>query len=106
MLASLECQFAQIKVRVWRGGHNHNIDRSIFHHLIRSSERLDARMILLRIVIRFRSALDYSVELQFWDLLDEGNMEDLGAEAVANDADVINFRGHGNSQMSECDMYQ
>lgn len=96
VLASLKCQLAQVKVRVRRGGDDHHVNRGVLDHLISSPEGLDTRVILLRVVIGLGTTLDDSVELQLGNLLDEGDVEDLRAEAVADNTDIVGFRGHGD----------
>lgn len=99
MLASLKRQLAQIKVRVWRSSDNHHVDRGILDHLIRRPEGLDTGVILLRVIIRLGCTLHHGVELQLGDLLDERDVEDLCAEAIADNADVVCFGGHCDSLM-------
>lgn len=94
MLASLQRQLGQRKVRIGGSGDDHYVDCGVLDHLLRGTERLNTGMILLSIIILLRGALDNCVELEFWDLLHEGNVEDLCAEAVAHNADIISLASH------------
>lgn len=106
VLASLQSQLAQVKVRVWRGSDNHHVDRGVLDHLIGRPEGLEAGVILLRIVIRLGGTLHDRIELQLWDLLHERNVEDLCAKAVADNADVVDFGDHCDCQAMESEGMQ
>lgn len=94
MLASLEGQFAQRKVRVRSSSDDDNVDSRVLHQLLGGTVRLQAGVILLSIILGLRGALHDSVELQLRNLGDEGNVEDLGTEAVADDTDVVGLGSH------------
>ena len=98
MLSSLQCQFAQVKVRVWGGGDDDDIDRGVLQQVFGRAIGLDSGVIFLGIVVGFGSALHDSIQLEFRNLRDEGDVKDLCAEAVADNADVPYLGGHAGGQ--------
>lgn len=81
-------------MRVGGGGNDHNVNRRVLDHLLRGAEGLHTGVVLLGIIVRLRGALDDGIELQLRDLGNEGNVEDLCTEAVANNANVISLASH------------
>ena len=94
VLSILQCHLRELEVRVWYCRHDHNVHLGILDHLLSRAVTLDAWMIFLGIVVRLRGSLDNSKELEFWDDVDEGNVEDFGRHAIANYSDVIGLGGH------------
>lgn len=94
MLPSLESQLGQLIVRVRRRRDHNNIDALILDHVLGAAVGLDARVVLFGIILGLGVTLDNGVQLELGNGLDEGDLEDLGAEAVAYDADVPRLGGH------------
>lgn len=94
MLASLQGQLGEGEVGIRGSGDDHDVNGGILDHLLCGAEGLHAGVILLSVIVGLGSALDDGVELELGDFLHEGNMEDLSAEAVANNTDVVSSRSH------------
>jgi hypothetical protein len=94
VLAGLQCQLGEGEVGIRGGGDDHYINCRVLYHLLGGAEGLHARVVLLSIIVGLGSALDNGVELELGDLFHEGNVEDLCAEAVANNTDVVRFGRH------------
>jgi len=96
MLPSLQSQPGQLVVRVGRGRDHDDIDARILDHLLGAAVGPDAREVHCGVVARLGVALHDGVQPELGDIVDEGDLEDLGAEAVAYDADVPRLGGHGD----------
>lgn len=94
MLSSLQGQFGQVVMRVWRGGDDNYVDPRIPDQLLRASVRFDPGMVFLCVILGFRSSLDNRIQLELRNVLDKGDMEDFGAGTVADDAEIPCFGGH------------
>ena len=94
VLAGLKCQLGEGEVGIWGSGDDHDINCGVLDHLFGGAEGLHARVVLLGIIVCLGGALDNGVELELGDLVHEGNVEDLCAEAVADNADVVGFGSH------------
>ena len=94
MLARVEGQLGQGDMRVRSRGDDYHIDGGILHQVLGGAVGLDAWVVLLGIVIGLGGALDNGVKVEVRNLGDEGDVEDLGAEAVADDANVVGLGGH------------
>lgn len=83
---------------VRHGRHDHNIHLVILHQVFGGPVALDARVVLLGIILRLGMSLYHSMELEIWNDLDEWNVEDFGGHAITDDAHVVGFGCHdGNS---------
>lgn len=94
MLACLQGQLGEGEVGVWGGGDDDDVNRGVLDHLLCGAEGLHAGVILLGVIVGLGGTLNDRVELELGDLVHEGNVEDLGAEAVANNTDVVCLGGH------------
>lgn len=94
MFPTLQRQLGQREMRIRGRGDNDNIDGGILDHVFGTAVRLDTRVVLFGIIVGLGSTLDNRVEIQFGDLLDEGDMEGFGAEAVADYAYIPGLGGH------------
>lgn len=94
MLPIFQRQLGQLIMRVRRSRNNHHIHPRILHQLLRAAVGLDARVILLCIILWLGGALDNGIEFQFGDFLDEWDVEGFGAVAIAHDADIPGFGSH------------
>lgn len=69
--------------------HHHHMHLRILDHLFAGPVALDARMAFLRIVTWSGGSLDDGVEMEVRHGCDQGDVEDFGGEAVADDGDVV-----------------
>ena len=69
-------------VRVGGRAENDDVDFWVAKKSVRGSMVLDAGVVFRRRVSRGRGALDNGVQRQGWGKVDEGDVEDLGREAV------------------------
>lgn len=88
MFPILQCELGQRIMRIRGCGHNNHVYRRILHHVLGGPVGLDTRVVIFCVIVGFGGALDYGVQVQFGDLLDEGDVESFGAEAVADDTYV------------------
>lgn len=51
-------------------------------------------MVLFRVIVWLRCPLNNGIELKLRDPEDQGNVEDFGGHAIANDADIVCSRSH------------
>lgn len=94
VLASFQRQLAQGKVGVRGSGDDDKVNRGVLDQLLSGAIGLHTGMVLLGIIVGLGRPLHDRVELQLRNLLHEGNMKDLGTEAVADNADIPGLGGH------------
>lgn len=102
MLSRLQSLLDQGEVGIRGGGHNHHVDRGVVDQLVGGPVGLDTGVVLLSIVAGLGATLNNRVELQLGNLLHEGDVENLGAEAVADHADVVGLGGHDVTGWGDC----
>lgn len=97
VFAGLQRELGESEMRIGGSGDDDHVDRGVLDHLLGGAERFYAGVIDLDIIILLRCALDNCVKVELGDFLHEGNVKDLCAEAVADNADIVNLAGHGGS---------
>lgn len=73
---------------IWGCGHNHNINHFVLAQIIHRWIDLYAGMVFSSIVFGLEAPLHDSMEIQLGHMCDEGDVEDLGTEAITNDPDI------------------
>ena len=98
MLPRLERSQRQVEMCVWRRGDDDDVHFRVGEELVRRGPVLHVRRVVLGRGggARDRAALDDGVQAQGGGEFDEGDVEDFGGEAVADDTDVEDLvLGHG-----------
>jgi len=94
MLPILQRHLRKLEMRFRYRRHNDNVHLGILDHVLRGPVALDPRMVLFRIVVWLRRALDDSIQLEVGDDFNEGDVEYFGGHATADDADVVGLGRH------------
>lgn len=94
MLTALQSQLGYGEVGFGCSGYNDYIDSIITDQILRRSITLDAGVIFLYIIFRFGMSLNDGVQYKLGNNLDDWYMENLSRQTIANDANIIYFRGH------------
>ena len=81
------------------GRHDHNIQLFILHQVFGGPVALDARVVLLSVVVRLGMSLYDRIKLEVCNDLEEWNVEDFGRHAITNDAHIVGFGRHNRVSM-------
>ena len=94
MLSVLQGQLGQLVMRVWGGSDNDDINSVILDHVLGSPIGLDARVILLGIIVGLGCTLNDSVQFQLRNIGNKRNVKSFSAEAVSDHTNVESLGSH------------
>ena len=85
----IEGRLRQLRMAFWGCAHEHHVNQRILQHIFHAPIHLDPRVVLFGVIVRLGAPLHHSMEFEVRNSLNKWNVKGFGAEAIANDSDIV-----------------